>query len=214
MLQTIKAFFWCTLIGEIDCVCGLLRFLGCWLNWADEYLRIKVHKFQAKKQQDVEANLHKSISKSRSGSPASSRTLQLSPVCCAAFVLYISGVWLQLYYQLPTPTSSLLSISLSFITFAFACLSLCPPLPCFLPLQKSEGDLFHRLWHVMNEILDLRRQVLVGHLTHDRMRDVKQHITARLDWGNEWVDGEQTGSGHSFSNVQNMASSAEQSHVL
>lgn len=37
----------------------------------------------------------------------------------------------------------------------------------------------------MNEILDLRRQVLVGHLTHDRMRDVKQHITARLDWGNE-----------------------------
>ncbi len=39
----------------------------------------------------------------------------------------------------------------------------------------------------MNEILDLRRQVLVGHLTHDRMRDVKQHITARLDWGNEWV---------------------------
>ncbi|KAL3048507.1 hypothetical protein OYC64_007128 [Pagothenia borchgrevinki] len=50
---------------------------------------------------------------------------------------------------------------------------------------KNEGDLFHRLWHVMNEILDLRRQVLVGSLTHDRMRDVKQHITARLDWGNE-----------------------------
>ncbi|KAM6986822.1 dedicator of cytokinesis protein 4b isoform 3-T3 [Aplochiton taeniatus] len=50
---------------------------------------------------------------------------------------------------------------------------------------KHDGDLFHRLWHVMNEILDLRRQVLVGHLTHDRMRDVKQHITARLDWGNE-----------------------------
>lgn len=57
---------------------------------------------------------------------------------------------------------------------------------CLLfPSQKNEGDLFHRLWHVMNEILDLRRQVLVGHLTHDRMRDVKQHITARLDWGNE-----------------------------
>ncbi|ETE58871.1 Dedicator of cytokinesis protein 4, partial [Ophiophagus hannah] len=37
----------------------------------------------------------------------------------------------------------------------------------------------------MNEILDLRRQVLVGHLTHDRMKDIKRHITARLDWGNE-----------------------------
>lgn len=74
-------------------------------------------------------------------------------------------------------------------------------IPSFLPVnlsspllpvplrQKNEGDLFHRLWHVMNEILDLRRQVLVGHLTHDRLRDVKQHITARLDWGNEWVEG-------------------------
>ncbi|KAI1239291.1 hypothetical protein IHE44_0012406 [Lamprotornis superbus] len=52
-------------------------------------------------------------------------------------------------------------------------------------LYRNEGDLFHRLWHIMNEILDLRRQVLVGHLTHDRMKDVKRHITARLDWGNE-----------------------------
>ncbi|XP_043944609.1 dedicator of cytokinesis protein 4 isoform X2 [Protopterus annectens] len=50
---------------------------------------------------------------------------------------------------------------------------------------KNEGDLFHRLWHIMNEILDLRRQVLVGHLTCDRMKDIKRHITARLDWGNE-----------------------------
>lgn len=76
--------------------------------------------------------------------------------------------------------------------FVFPFLSIFLPFPFLLPTpprptypQKNEGDLFHRLWHVMNEILDLRRQVLVGHLTHDRMRDVKQHITARLDWGNE-----------------------------
>uniref|UniRef100_A0A8C2KN35 Dedicator of cytokinesis 4 n=1 Tax=Cyprinus carpio TaxID=7962 RepID=A0A8C2KN35_CYPCA len=49
----------------------------------------------------------------------------------------------------------------------------------------THWDLFHRLWHVMNEILELRQQVLVGHLTHDRLSDIKQHITARLDWGNE-----------------------------
>ncbi|PWA26134.1 hypothetical protein CCH79_00015224 [Gambusia affinis] len=67
---------------------------------------------------------------------------------------------------------------LSFPSFSFLSITLDLP-------QKNEGDLFHRLWHVMNEILDLRRQVLVGHLTHDRMKDVKQHITARLDWGNE-----------------------------
>ncbi|XP_026880343.2 dedicator of cytokinesis protein 4 isoform X2 [Electrophorus electricus] len=50
---------------------------------------------------------------------------------------------------------------------------------------KNDGELFHRLWHVMTEILELRQQVLLGHLTHDRMTDIKQHVIARLDWGNE-----------------------------
>lgn len=105
-----------------------------------------------------------------------------------------------------------LSISLSFTPPPPHWLTLCASLyssfpssipPHLLPLpQKNEGDLFHRLWHVMNEILDLRRQVLVGHLTHDRMRDVKQHITARLDWGNEWVEEGQRAGGPLFSNVQ------------
>lgn len=83
--------------------------------------------------------------------------------------------------------SSRLAVSLLKTSFP---LVLLPLHHLHLP-QKNEGDLFHRLWHVMNEILDLRRQVLVGHLTHDRMKDVKQHITARLDWGNEWVSGRQ-----------------------
>lgn len=56
---------------------------------------------------------------------------------------------------------------------------------CFCHLQKNEAELFHRLWHVMTEILELRQQVLLGHLTHERMTDIKQHIVARLDWGNE-----------------------------
>lgn len=101
--------------------------------------------------------------------------------------------------RLPLYRLSFLSISLSSIAFSWLFFSSLT----FLPPQKNEGDLFHRLWHVMNEILDLRRQVLVGHLTHDRMRDVKQHITARLDWGNEWVNGGQTERGTVFfSNVQ------------
>lgn len=83
-------------------------------------------------------------------------------------------------FNLPPLSVSLNSFFSLFIFFFY--------LHCFPLPQRNEGDLFHRLWHVMNEILDLRRQVLVGHLTHDRMRDVKQHITARLDWGNEWVE--------------------------
>uniref|UniRef100_A0A8C4SZG3 Dedicator of cytokinesis 3 n=1 Tax=Erpetoichthys calabaricus TaxID=27687 RepID=A0A8C4SZG3_ERPCA len=50
---------------------------------------------------------------------------------------------------------------------------------------KHKVDLFYKLRHVMNELIDLRRQLLSGHLTQDQVRDVKRHITVRLDWGNE-----------------------------
>lgn len=33
-----KLFFLYAFISRIDCVCGLLDYLGCWLNWADEYV--------------------------------------------------------------------------------------------------------------------------------------------------------------------------------
>ncbi|XP_046881359.1 dedicator of cytokinesis protein 3 [Hypomesus transpacificus] len=50
---------------------------------------------------------------------------------------------------------------------------------------KHKVDLFYKLRHVMNELIDLRRQMLSGHLTQDQIRDVKRHVTVRLDWGNE-----------------------------
>lgn len=53
------------------------------------------------------------------------------------------------------------------------------------PLQRHKVDLFYKLRHVMNELIDLRRQILSGHLTQDQVREVKRHITIRLDWGNE-----------------------------
>ncbi|XP_058855498.1 dedicator of cytokinesis protein 3-like isoform X10 [Acipenser ruthenus] len=52
-------------------------------------------------------------------------------------------------------------------------------------IKKNKVDLFYKLRHVMNELFDLRRQLLSGHLTQDQIRDVKRHITVRLDWGNE-----------------------------
>lgn len=39
----------------------------------------------------------------------------------------------------------------------------------------------------MNELIDLRRQLIQGHLAQDQTREIKRHITVRLDWGNEWV---------------------------
>uniref|UniRef100_A0A674AW66 Dedicator of cytokinesis 3 n=1 Tax=Salmo trutta TaxID=8032 RepID=A0A674AW66_SALTR len=50
---------------------------------------------------------------------------------------------------------------------------------------KHKVDLFHKLRHVMNELFDLRRQLIQGHLAQDQTREIKRHITVRLDWGNE-----------------------------
>uniref|UniRef100_A0A8C3CPZ8 Dedicator of cytokinesis 3 n=1 Tax=Cairina moschata TaxID=8855 RepID=A0A8C3CPZ8_CAIMO len=50
---------------------------------------------------------------------------------------------------------------------------------------KHKVDLFYKLRHVMNELIDLRRQLLSGHLTQDQVREVKRHLTVRLDWGND-----------------------------
>ncbi|XP_068171002.1 dedicator of cytokinesis protein 3 isoform X4 [Antennarius striatus] len=50
---------------------------------------------------------------------------------------------------------------------------------------KHKVELFYKLRHVMLELLDLRRQLLSGHMTHDQNRDVRRHLTLRLDWGNE-----------------------------
>ncbi|XP_066414386.1 dedicator of cytokinesis protein 3 isoform X2 [Molothrus aeneus] len=52
-------------------------------------------------------------------------------------------------------------------------------------LYVHKVDLFYKLRHVMNELIDLRRQLLSGHLTQDQVREVKRHLTVRLDWGNE-----------------------------
>uniref|UniRef100_A0A8C2T8R9 Dedicator of cytokinesis 3 n=1 Tax=Coturnix japonica TaxID=93934 RepID=A0A8C2T8R9_COTJA len=54
-----------------------------------------------------------------------------------------------------------------------------------LYVVRHKVDLFYKLRHVMNELIDLRRQLLSGHLTQDQVREVKRHLTVRLDWGNE-----------------------------
>uniref|UniRef100_A0A3B4DDJ9 Dedicator of cytokinesis 3 n=1 Tax=Pygocentrus nattereri TaxID=42514 RepID=A0A3B4DDJ9_PYGNA len=50
---------------------------------------------------------------------------------------------------------------------------------------KHRVELFQKLRHVMNELMDLRRQLISGHMTQEQSREVKRHITLRLDWGNE-----------------------------
>ncbi|XP_061114402.1 dedicator of cytokinesis protein 3-like [Conger conger] len=50
---------------------------------------------------------------------------------------------------------------------------------------KHKVDLFYKLRHVMTELIDLRRQMLSAQLMQEQLREVKRHITVRLDWGNE-----------------------------
>ncbi|XP_057701081.1 dedicator of cytokinesis protein 3-like isoform X2 [Corythoichthys intestinalis] len=50
---------------------------------------------------------------------------------------------------------------------------------------KDKVDLFLKVAHVMSELMELRRQLTVSQLTPEQKGDVKRHVTARLDWGNE-----------------------------
>ncbi|XP_028302238.1 dedicator of cytokinesis protein 3-like isoform X4 [Gouania willdenowi] len=50
---------------------------------------------------------------------------------------------------------------------------------------KHRVELFYKLRHVMMELIDLRRKLVSGHMTSEQSRDVRKHVTVRLDWGNE-----------------------------
>ncbi|KAG5279466.1 hypothetical protein AALO_G00078090 [Alosa alosa] len=50
---------------------------------------------------------------------------------------------------------------------------------------KHRVELFQKLRQVMTELIDLRRQLISGHMTQEQTREIKRHITLRLDWGNE-----------------------------
>lgn len=56
---------------------------------------------------------------------------------------------------------------------------------CDWSLQKHRVELFQKLRQVMTELIDLRRQLISGHMTQEQTREIKRHITLRLDWGNE-----------------------------
>ncbi|XP_061689804.1 dedicator of cytokinesis protein 3 isoform X3 [Syngnathoides biaculeatus] len=51
---------------------------------------------------------------------------------------------------------------------------------------RHKVDLFFKVAHVMSELMELRRQLTeASQLTQQQKRDLKRHVTARLDWGNE-----------------------------
>ncbi|XP_061642302.1 dedicator of cytokinesis protein 3-like isoform X2 [Phyllopteryx taeniolatus] len=51
---------------------------------------------------------------------------------------------------------------------------------------RHKVDLFFKVAHVMSELMELRKQLTAAsQLTQQQKRDVKRHVTARLDWGNE-----------------------------
>ncbi|XP_077357789.1 dedicator of cytokinesis protein 3-like isoform X6 [Festucalex cinctus] len=51
---------------------------------------------------------------------------------------------------------------------------------------RHKVDLFLQVAHVMSELMELRRQLAVAvQLPEQQKRDIKTHVTARLDWGNE-----------------------------
>lgn len=47
-----------------------------------------------------------------------------------------------------------------------------------------ETDKVTRIRTVMLDLIDCRRQLIAGTLTLDQAKDLKQRITAKIDWGN------------------------------
>lgn len=54
----------------------------------------------------------------------------------------------------------------------------------FVPLQLRETYKFETVGKVMRDLLEWRRQLVSGTLTHDQTRELKLKIIAKIDWGN------------------------------
>ena len=51
-------------------------------------------------------------------------------------------------------------------------------------LQQRENYKFETVGKVMRDLLEWRRQLVSGTLTHDQTRELKLKIIAKIDWGN------------------------------
>lgn len=51
---------------------------------------------------------------------------------------------------------------------------------------KHQIQLFQRLQKVMRDLIEMRRQLIIGTLTQDQMNERKARITAKIDWGNRY----------------------------
>ncbi|KAG8186361.1 hypothetical protein JTE90_026781 [Oedothorax gibbosus] len=49
---------------------------------------------------------------------------------------------------------------------------------------RRELSLFQRLLAVMRDLIEWRRQLITGTITQDQIRELKSHITSKIDWGN------------------------------
>ncbi|XP_014675599.1 PREDICTED: dedicator of cytokinesis protein 3-like, partial [Priapulus caudatus] len=50
---------------------------------------------------------------------------------------------------------------------------------------KRKTELFRIIRQQMLELVDWRRELIGGALTQDQVRDLKQRITVKIDWGNK-----------------------------
>lgn len=54
----------------------------------------------------------------------------------------------------------------------------------FILFQQRENYKFETVGKVMRDLLEWRRQLVSGTLTHDQTRELKVKIIAKIDWGN------------------------------
>lgn len=50
--------------------------------------------------------------------------------------------------------------------------------------EERKERRFNRIKDVILELITHRRQILSGTLPHDKLKDLKSRVTAKIDWGN------------------------------
>lgn len=69
-------------------------------------------------------------------------------------------------------------LSLKFTTFTFSTIEIC------VLFQEKNFYKFETVGKVMRDLLEWRRQLVSGTLTHDQTRELTLKIIQKIDWGN------------------------------
>lgn len=56
------------------------------------------------------------------------------------------------------------------------------------PPQQDNREMFRAVRHMIYDLIEWRSQILSGTLPQDELKELKKKVTAKIDYGNRFVD--------------------------